>query len=662
MAQVLNRSTSPYKESYFVQAIYADGTILRGSGTVVGANDVLTALHVIYNASHGGWATQVIVTPGALISGSTFSAPLGTYSAASWTGYSSNWDTNNDGTPSLAESGHDLALLNFDLNLANLTGNLAVTDTQQNFNGTIVGYPVRGNGLMQEQVNATYLPNESVLWVDGSLGAGASGGALVDFSQGTPTVSGVLSAGDSAYTYAIYAAMTGANLTWYQSVSAANDVMLNASSVYRPMGAGVSSGSDQDDLLLETRLAYDSSNTSFVYGYKGTDSLIMRGNFADYSMTTREGDLWVSDHYNGAHLALYDINALIFNDRTLYVMSEEQAQIARLYTVFGRTPDLAGLKSWVNAYEHGASLKAITSTFTQSQEFANHYNAVDSQGFVSQLYSAVLGRTGDSIGLANWTWALNHGMSRDDAVVAFTNSQESINRTSGSDGFIKIVSHSAWSDADTVIQSGVAFGSSYNDRIQENQLSFDAGNRAELFGYQGGDILYLEGSSTSYQRSLGSPNTLSLSNVSSGDRMLLNDINMLSFTDKNVFVLTDAQAQIARLYTVFDRAPDFDGLQNWLNANSHGMTFNSIANGFAQSQEFALRYNAVDNQGFANQLYQTVLGRDGEAAGLAHWTQQLDAGMSRGDAMINFTNSQENQLLTEGANGFIQIIGQSDWV
>lgn len=65
--------------------------------------------------------------------------------------------------------------------------------------------------------------------------------------------------------------------------------------------------------------------------------------------------------------------------------------------------------------------------------------------------------------------------------------------------------------------------------------------------------------------------------------MLLNDINMLSFTDKNVFVLTDAQAQIARLYTVFDRVSDFDGLQNWLSANSHGATFTSITKGFAQS-------------------------------------------------------------------------------
>ena len=144
--------------------------------------------------------------------------------------------------------------------------------------------------------------------------------------------------------------------------------------------------------------------------------------------------------------------------------------------------------------------------------------------------------------------------------------------------------------------------------------------------------------------------------------MLLNDFNMLSFTDKNVFVLSNTQAEIARLYTVFDRVPDFNGLQDWLNASAHGMTFNAIANTFSQSQEFANRYNAVDNQGFANQLYQTILGREGEAAGLAHWTQQLDGGLSRGDAMINFTNSQENHNLTEGANGFIQLIGQSDWV
>lgn len=44
-------------------------------------------------------------------------------------------------------------------------------------------------------------------------------------------------------------------------------------------------------------------------------------------------------------------------------------------------------------------------------------------------------------------------------------------------------------------------------------IDFDAGNSTELYGYQDGDILYLEGASNGYQRSLTSPNTLSLSNV-----------------------------------------------------------------------------------------------------------------------------------------------------
>ncbi|MFT0179090.1 hypothetical protein ACMSIO_01355 [Pseudomonas benzopyrenica] len=114
MVQVINRTSPLYKESCFVHAIYADDVVLRGSSTVVGTNDVLTALHVIYNAEHGGWATQVIITSGTLVNGNSFSTPLGTYSAASWTGYSSNWDTNSDGVPSLAESGHDLDSLNFD--------------------------------------------------------------------------------------------------------------------------------------------------------------------------------------------------------------------------------------------------------------------------------------------------------------------------------------------------------------------------------------------------------------------------------------------------------------------------------------------------------------------------------------------------------------------
>lgn len=87
MAQVINRTSPLYKESCFVQAIYADGAVLRGSGTVVGTNEVLTTLHVI-NAEHSG--DPSCRRTRALVNSNSFSAPLSIYSAASWTGYSSN--------------------------------------------------------------------------------------------------------------------------------------------------------------------------------------------------------------------------------------------------------------------------------------------------------------------------------------------------------------------------------------------------------------------------------------------------------------------------------------------------------------------------------------------------------------------------------------------
>lgn len=666
MQLITDRSVSPYKQVCYIETYFPDGTVARGSGSVVGTNDVLTALHVVFDSAHGGWTTKVMVTPGAFVDDSvgSFSAPFGTYSASNWVGRTTNWDTDGDHLLTIKESSQDLALIGLDVNIAAATnGVLTVGSSTSDFQATLLGYPGDQHGLMQTTGYAdSDFPFTSAYDVSAVLGAGASGGPLLDTSSGRPVINGVLSAGDSSGSF--YASTGGFNALWYAQSVAGNDNQLLEGFQHRPVGAGVASGSDHDDLMYEYQLSYVNQAAS-VYGYKGADALVMDNYYTNYQITVDSangGQVHVTNLANQTQLSLNDVNVLAFQDWVVYLMTEDQAQIARLYTVFGRTPDFQGLKDWINAYEHGTSFSTIASSFSNSQEFVNRYSAVDNQGFASQLYSTILQRSADAEGLAHWTQLLNQGMTRGDAMIQFTNSQENINSTSGSDGFIKIVSHSAWSDSDTVIQDGVAFGSQYGDRLYESQLDFDAGNSTELYGYKGGDILYLEGASGTYQRALANSSTLSLSNTATGERMLLNDINMLSFTDKNVFVLTSAQAEIARLYTVFDRVPDFNGLQSWLDANSHGMSFNTIANGFAQSQEFAQRYNAVDNQGFANQLYQTILGREGDSAGLAHWTQELNAGMTRGDAMINFTNSQESHLQTEGANGFIQIIGQSDWV
>ena len=110
MYEVTTRTTYPYSAICYVVCTWADGYSARGSGTVVGPNDILTALHVVYNANRGGWATSITVYPGA--DTSPFSAPYGSFT--NWgrvNGRTTNWDTNGDGLLSDAEAQYDLALI-----------------------------------------------------------------------------------------------------------------------------------------------------------------------------------------------------------------------------------------------------------------------------------------------------------------------------------------------------------------------------------------------------------------------------------------------------------------------------------------------------------------------------------------------------------------------
>ncbi|WP_312602660.1 DUF4214 domain-containing protein [Pseudomonas luteola] len=668
MIEVTNRSISPYKQVCYIETYWPDGQVSRGSGSIVGNNDVLSALHVVYDAEHGGLAEKVMVTPGAFVNDHnfTFSAPFGTYSANSWVGRVSNWDTNGDGLLSPNESGHDLAVISLNVNISSVTGILATSSASDSFSAILLGYPARGTGLMESTGYATSYPSYPIYSINTGLGEGASGGPLLDMSSGAPVIRGVLSSGNTNDTLSRYAGLSEENYTWYSQSVTNNDYLLTGST-HRPVGFGVTSGSDHNDYFFEHQASLDSNRQSSLYGYKGADILFMDGSSSMYSRYIDSADtdtLHITNNYTRAQLSLHDINVVSFSNKNIYVLTEDQAQIARLYTVFDRAPDFNGLQGWLNAYAHGTSFNAIANTFSQSLEFANHYNAVDNYGFASQLYSTILGRAGEANGLAYWTNELNHGMSRGDAMIAFTNSLESQIITESDSGFIQIVDRIAWTDADSIIQRGVVFGSTYGDHISENEIKLDSNGTSELYGYKGGDILELSGSFNSYQISsdTSDPDTVHLLNKDTNAQYLLHDVNMLSFSDKNIYILSEDQAQIARLYTVFDRAPDFNGLQGWLNAYAHGTSFNAIANTFSQSLEFANHYNAVDNYGFASQLYSTILGRAGEANGLAYWTNELNYGMSRGDAMIAFTNSAENHLLTEGAAGFIQIVGHSEWI
>lgn len=107
---------------------------------------------------------------------------------------------------------------------------------------------------------------------------------------------------------------------------------------------------------------------------------------------------------------------------------------------------------------------------------------------------------------------------------------------------------------------------------------------------------------------------------------------------------------IAGLYTAFyHRAPDAAGLAYWQSQMQAGATVYDIARAFSSHPNFQATFGGLDNAGYVALLYQNVLGSAGDAAGLAYWTNRLDVGVaSRTTLVADFVASAMNTDL-EGA-------------
>jgi hypothetical protein len=100
-------------------------------------------------------------------------------------------------------------------------------------------------------------------------------------------------------------------------------------------------------------------------------------------------------------------------------------------------------------------------------------------------------------------------------------------------------------------------------------------------------------------------------------------------------------APLARLYfAFFDRAADYEGLNYYIEERDAGSSLESIAAEFAGSEEFRLRYGALDNAAFIDRVYRNVFDALPDAAHRAYWIGQLDSGMSRGQVMVAFSESE----------------------
>jgi len=97
------------------------------------------------------------------------------------------------------------------------------------------------------------------------------------------------------------------------------------------------------------------------------------------------------------------------------------------------------------------------------------------------------------------------------------------------------------------------------------------------------------------------------------------------------------QKELAELYVaVLGRAPDAEGFAYWTNALSQGATLEQInAEWMTNQVEVQTRYEGLNPDQFLSAIYENVLGRMPDAAGLAFWTPLLESGTLSRDTFVS---------------------------
>jgi hypothetical protein len=212
---------------------------------------------------------------------------------------------------------------------------------------------------------------------------------------------------------------------------------------------------------------------------------------------------------------------------------------------------------------------------------------------ISRLYLAALDRLPDDAGLDNWMRASNGGMSLEEIANGFVSSNE----------------------------FAVRYGQNLSDAAFINQLYVNVLDRTPDQAGHNGWMQYLAAGNNRAEALIGfSESAESIANYK--DDVL--------------------EPQVGRLYlAALNRMPDPDGSRGWVNYLNDGHKLGDIAAGFVNSGEFKNLYGNPGNTNFVKLLYNNVLHRAPDDGGLATWTNALDHGMTRADALAEFSKSPE---------------------
>lgn len=189
---VIDHAGSLHAPIVYILATFPNGKVIQGSGVMVGANNVLTASHVVYSVRNGGAAVSTSVTPAYDGSGNR---PYGSYAGGK---IHYNQVDDSGGFIRAADVPLDFAVISLKSPLGLKTGFFRLDRNFSTGAANLNSYPATQKGRMIYASANTSLKQfangvDCLDITDFDVSQGSSGGAVYEMKNGVPYVRGVVS-------------------------------------------------------------------------------------------------------------------------------------------------------------------------------------------------------------------------------------------------------------------------------------------------------------------------------------------------------------------------------------------------------------------------------------------------------------------------------------
>jgi len=166
------------------------------------------------------------------------------------------------------------------------------------------------------------------------------------------------------------------------------------------------------------------SGNDRIDGGGGIDTAVLRGFSSGYTLNIA-GNAATSNGADGFD-AYVNVERLKFDNLNIALDIGSTQNAGSVYMIykaaFNRAPDASGMGYWLAQKDNGSNIVTnIAQGFVNSAEFTAKYGTNPSNSsYVDKLYQNVLGRSGDSGGVAYWNQQLDSGsVSKAAALAAF---------------------------------------------------------------------------------------------------------------------------------------------------------------------------------------------------------------------------------------------------